>query len=139
MNIPETIQRVGNALRVRLPGYAHRKLDGEPQWIYGHVHFSDWGNTGPVSQTIETNSRLYPVIKLIGATFAYWCSGCTATVWEEEIILKGGIRHGDVRKQICPRCGGSIAPLQRGDKVRCHYRFSAEGKWGAMWAERWEW
>lgn len=142
-------------LRRVLPGFVWRLRSDEIAYVYGWVHYSQWGMTGPVSQTIETKSQFQPVIKLIGDTFAYWCPGNhpmigegPTTIYEQELILRGQspeaaaghyVRSAKVTEQVCPYCNGRIRPLQHGDKVRCHFRFDAEGKWAAWWAERWEW
>jgi Zn finger protein HypA/HybF involved in hydrogenase expression len=103
---------------------------------------------GPVTQTIETDSKLVPLVKLIGDTYAYWCRKCGQTIYEQELILRAKVgtdcdgqyvKSSKVTEQKCPFCYGPIQPLQPGDKVRVHYRFDQNGQWAAWWAERWEW
>lgn len=137
------------SVRRALPGLAWRKaINDSPVFLKGRVIHSGWGLTGPVTQTIETESKLIPLVKLIGDTYAYWCKRCGTTIWEQEIIMRSKAgpdadghytRSGKITEQKCPYCYGLIQPLQPGDKVRCHYRFSPEGKWASWWAERWEW
>jgi len=133
-----------------LPGHAWRVgIHNDVQFLRGRVIHSGWGLTGPVTQTIETEAKIYmPLVKLIGDTYAYWCPRCFTTIFEQEIILRAKVgrdedceyvRSAKVTDQKCPYCYSRIQPLQPGDKVRCHFRFDQEGKWGAWWAERWEW
>lgn len=133
----------------KLPGLAWRVgVFNDVMWLKGRVIHAGWGLTGPVTQTIETESKLIPLVKLIGDTYTYWCPQCYTTIFEQELILrsKAGrdcdgeyIRSGKISEQKCPFCYGPILPLQPGDRVRCHYRFDQEGKWGAWWAERFDW
>lgn len=140
-----------------LPGLAWRNSDSEVIFVNGWVHFMNWGLTGPISQTVETDSKIVPVIKLIDATFAYWCENCRCTVFEEEVQTLGRInaklaedegrvlppRSFQAAGQVCPFCGlrgpRIFRPLAHGDRVRCHYRFAKDGKWGTWWAERYDW
>lgn len=129
-------------IRRKLPGLAWRKpANDDLITLKGRVIHTGWGLTGPVTQTIETDSKLVPLVKLIGSTYAYFCGNCSKTIWEQELqLLQGdGIRSALVNGQRCPFCESFILPLQPGDKVRCHYRFSPSGNWGSWWAERWEW
>lgn len=126
----------------KLPGLAWRKQgwsewNNEVAFVRGVVLHAGWGLTGPVTQTIQTDSKFLPdgKVKLIGETYAYWCEKCFATIWEQELMMAGSIRPGNVRQQFCPHCGSNIQPLQPGTKVYCHYRFSPKGSWGAWWAE----
>lgn len=108
----------------------------------GVVKHTSWGQTGSLTQIIETETKSIGTngfIKLIGETYAYWCAKCHATVWEQELNMLQPMRSGDVTKQRCPFCESPMNPLQPGDKVRVHYRFHPEGRWGAFWAERWDW
>ena len=141
---------LGEKVRRKLPGFAQRKaINDEVIFVKGRVLHSGWGMTGPVTQTIQTDAKLYPLVKLIGDTYAYWCRRCFATIFEQELQLRAMVsnedgtreyvRSGKVNEQKCPHCLGPIAPLQPGDKVRCHYRFAEDGTWAAWWAERWEW
>jgi hypothetical protein len=144
-------------------------LRDEIVFVFGEVLHSGWGRTGPVTQTIQTPHKEWlpdGKIKLIGETYAYWCPNCFKTIWEQEMMMRRAIqreddqsrplivdadgrigqefqfshaRSGSVRNQRCPFCEGLISPLQPGDRVRCHYRFSEKGEWGSWWAERWEW
>ncbi len=127
-----------------LPGYSWKKPNATQDVIFlkGRVLHAGWGQTGSVTQTIETDSKLVPLVKLIGDTYAYWCGNCKATIWEQELIEhRSKVQHwsASVTEQKCPYCTGPISPLQPGDKVRLHYRFSPKGQWGGWWAERWEW
>lgn len=139
----------------KLPGFSWKKPDGDIIFLKGWIHFMDWGMTGPITQTVETDSKTFPVIKLIDATFAYWCEKCRATVFEEEVQTLGRInaklieeegrmappRSFKAASQVCPFCGSRgpilFRPLLHGDRVRCHYRVAHDGRWGTWWAERW--
>lgn len=123
----------------KLPGYAQRNSNDEVVFLKGRVIHAGWGHTGPVTQTIETDSKIMPLVKLIGDTYAYWCRNCLKTIWEQELRIIPGVRSALVTGQLCPFCEQQIAPLEPGCVVRCHYRFHKEGKWGAWWAEKWEW
>jgi hypothetical protein len=138
-------------LRRKFPGWAWRKnnANNDVQFLKGRVIHAGWGMTGPVTQTIETESKFIPLVKLIGDTYAYWCNACGVTVYEQELILRARagadcdiahyVKSAKVTEQKCPFCYNPIRPLQRGDKVLVHYRFDQNGQWAAWWAERWEW
>jgi hypothetical protein len=134
----------------KLPGYAWRKPNkgNDVVFLKGYVLHSGWGQTGPVTQTIQTDSKMIPLVKLIGDSYAYWCSKCSATIWQQELIMAAAhvdpitgekVHHflpNSVTGQKCPFCMAPISPLQPGDKVKCHYRFSDLGHWGGWWAEK---
>jgi len=127
-----------------LPGLAwrHSHKQEEVMFFKGIVKSSSWGQTGSLTQTILLDSKLVGAggyIKLIADTYAYWCPNCKATIWEQELNEHAPMRSGSVSEQKCPYCAGPISPLQPGDKVRAHYRFSPKGNWGSWWAERWDW
>lgn len=82
-------------------------------------------------QWVETDSKIHPLIALIGDTYAYWCEPCGATVWEQEIMKMGA--------RICPFCKRPVERIPSGTKVRLHYRFSKDGRWANWWGERFEW
>ncbi|MFZ1005570.1 MAG: hypothetical protein WAN65_01955 [Candidatus Sulfotelmatobacter sp.] len=126
--------------RIKLPGFSWKKKANENEVLFlkGRIRSSGWGQLGSGVQVIETDSKLQPIVKLVGDTYAYFCPNCQRTVWEQELIQRGGHRSASITGQVC-LCGARISPLQPGDKVRVHYRFHPEGKWGAWWAERWEW
>lgn len=124
----------------KLPGLCWKKDNSTNDVIFlkGRILHAGWGQTGSVTQTVETDSKLVPLVKLIGESYAYWCGTCQATIWEQELIMHCPLRSGAIEKQRCPYCKGPISPLQPGDRVRVHYRFSPEGKWGGWWAEKWD-
>ena len=125
----------------KLPGLAWRKnnTNNDVVFLKGRILHAGWGQTGSVTQTIETDSKLVPLVKLVGDTYAYWCAACSKTIWEQELILHSPMRTADITRQKCCYCEGPISPLQPGDKVRVHYRFSPKGNWGGWWAEKWDW
>jgi len=98
----------------------------------------------------ETDSKIYRLVPLIGETFIYVCEKRSAlhpaqgpcTVYEQEVEamrqheIDAGKMPGPRR---CPFCSGPIHRVERGDKVRLHYRFAADGRSAAWWGERWEW
>lgn len=111
-----------------LPGHALR--DGKKNIVYhrGHVIYSSVR-----VQYVETDSKPHPLVYLIGDTYAYYCKNpsCGAMVYEQEVMKMGA------RK--CPFCSAPIEQLQRGQKVRLHFRFASDGSWANWWAERWDW
>jgi len=124
--------------RRKLPGHAARSgIYEEIVFHRGVVIHSGWGMTGPVTQTIQTESKYWcPLVKLIGDTYAYWCRNCQITVWEQELIMRARAgrdsdgeysRSPRANEQKCPFCYKLIVPLQPGDKVRVHYRFAENG------------
>lgn len=131
-----------DAVRRRLPGVTIKNDNGEPRFHKGVVDRSLWGMTGPFKQIIQLEDKFIGMgvsdgrVALIGSTYAYWCKTCIATIWDQEMfVIPGAVRSGKVTEQKCPHCSTPVLPLQPGTKVRCHYRFDPEGKWGHWWAE----
>ena len=113
-------------IRRKLPGHAWRDTNDEVVFLKGVVNYSS-----SRVQWIETESKIHPLVYLIADSYAYYCEHCHSMMFEQE-VMQMGVR-------ICIFCRGSIRPLVRGEKVRVHYRFGRDGKWGGWWAEKWEW
>jgi len=130
----------------KLPGVAWRWSQENKGIMFfrGVVKHTSWGQTGSLSQILLLDSKLVGTggyIKLIADTYVYWCPACQLTVWEQELNAFMPMRSGSVERQHCPFCTGRISPLQPGDKIRAHFRFSAKDGdfWGSWWAEKWDW
>jgi hypothetical protein len=111
----------------KLPGIAGRSpVTGEIHFIRGVICYAS-----PRVQAVETDSKIYRLIHLLGSTYLFWCDACHATVYNEEVMREGS--------QICPFCRGVVLPLDKGTKVRLHYRFAPNAEWADWWAEKWDW
>jgi hypothetical protein len=132
-----------------LPGLAllHPQR-GEIEFLRGVIVSTDWGMTGPTTQTVKTESRSAGTdgyIKLItGTTYIFWCDHCKNTIFDQDILnILGMGRSQKATGQICPLCYAQedlrvpIFPCQPGTKVRVHYRVGKDMSWGGWWAERW--
>jgi DNA-directed RNA polymerase subunit RPC12/RpoP len=119
-------------IRRRLPGIAGRypvsssSNSGKIIFLKGVVISADRNY-----QVIQTDSKIYRLVRLLAATYLYTCDSCHSSVYEEEVTAQG--------KHACPFCAGPISPLTKGDKVRLHYRFAKDASWAEWWGERWEW
>lgn len=125
--------------RRKLPGYCLRDQNNEVVFIRGRVIHSGWGRLGPSTQAIETDSKLVGLVHLVGHNYIYWCESCKLTIFEQEIMLTRQVRSSDIARQRCVFCEGPMLPVQRGQKVRLHYRWAKNGMHGGWWAEVWEW
>ena len=121
-----------------LPGIPWRGKDGDVQYIKGVVEYES-------SRVlfVVTDSKLVGNVHLISDSYIYLCQACPTTVYGQELQA---MRQHDIdtgmmipRPPRCPFCSGPIERLRRGDKLRLHYRFAADGSSGTWWAERREW
>jgi hypothetical protein len=114
-------------IRRKLPGKATLNPRGEITFMRGYVTYAS-----PRVQWVETDSKEYRLVALIGETYIYWCPRCSCTVWEQELMMLGA--------RTCPFCAGTLQNVLRGDKIRLHYRYDPKAlSWGNWWGERWEW
>lgn len=110
----------------KLPGIAQRDHAGEIRFIRGRIMRASLSK-----QVVETDSKQYPILQLLGSSYMYWCEHCHCTVYEEEVLRIG--RHA------CPFCARPVYPCPSGTQVRLHFRFAQDAAWAEWWGERWEW
>ena len=122
-----------------LPGLSWKNHEGRVVFLKGRVISASWAKLGSGSQWVETDSKIHPLLCLIGDTYTYFCAHCQVTLWEQELMKMQPVRPAGKDQQTCVFCTGPIKPLQPGDKVRLHYRFMPDASWASWWAERWEW
>jgi hypothetical protein len=110
---------------------------GRPRYIKGIVVYQS-----SRIQWVETDSKMVGLVALLADTYLYCCARCPSTVYGQEVEA---MRQHDLdcgrmpRPRRCPFCSGPIAPVQRGDRLRLHYRCAANGSSGAWWGERFDW
>jgi hypothetical protein len=125
-------ESIVDQVKRKLPGLAGKSPSGDIHFLKGVVIYSS-----PRVQAVRTDSKIYELIHLIGDTYLYTCSNCVISVWEQELQMQK--RVSPFAKKACPMCGGPVEPVQKGDKVRLHYRYAKDASWASWWAERWEW
>ncbi len=109
----------------KLPGIAQRNAAGEITFIRGRIMRATLAK-----QVVETDSKIYPILQLLGSNYMYWCETCHCTVYEEEVLRIG--RHA------CPFCDRPVFPMAAGIRVRLHFRFAQDAAWAEWWGERWD-
>ena len=129
----------------RWPGAAVRLSAGTKA---GQIDFRRGvvSNVTDLSIFVEMDHPLYRAVKLMGDSYAHFCSNCSRTIPGNVTYRRPpeAIEHKGQLIPIrffCPYCGPDhmLRMLRPGDKLRLHYRFAEDGSSGTWYAEVWEW
>jgi len=125
----------------RWPGTAVRNGKGEIDFRKGRVI-----GVSDLAITVEMDHPLYPIVKLMGESYAHYCRECARTIPGNVTYRRsaGSVMHAGQEIPIrffCPWCGPDhlLRMLQIGDWLRLHYRFEKDKSSGSWFAEIWEW
>jgi len=125
----------------RWPGAAVRNRKNEIDFRRGRViHVTD------LAITVEMDHPLYPIVKLMGESYAHYCRNCTRTI-PGNVTYRRSFDAVEWKGQqipirfFCPWCGPDhlLREIQVGEKMRLHYRFERDKSSGAWFGEIWEW
>jgi hypothetical protein len=86
------------------------------------------------------------LVKLMGEAYAHYCENCKHTIPGNVTYRRspGSVMHRGFEIPIrffCPYCGPDhpLRTLRSGEKVRIHYRFTADRTSGGWFGEVFEW
>jgi len=120
-----------------LPGFVWRNARDEIVQLRGVINY-----VSSRVEWVETDSKIHPLVYLIGETYIYICYRCPCTVYEQEVQM---MRQHDIDRNVmprlarCPFCSGPIERPKTGDKVVLQYRFSKDASSAGWWATRRDW